>query len=324
MQTSNLTGAVSLRKLSSSRPCSPGGASYDSTPADIHAYDVVTGKPVWTFHVIPHPGEFGYETWPPDAWKTIGGVHNWNEMTVDEKRGIAYFPLGTARYDFYGANRKGNDLFANSVLALDARTGKRLWHYQLIHHDLWDYDLPVAPKLLTVKHNGKNVDVVAQATKFGFPVRLRPRDGRKPLWPIEERAVPQSRRSGRVEFPEAAVPNQASAIRAAILHGEGHQSVRNGGGAGSHSRDAPECAQRRAVHTAQFARLDFLSWSQWGRQLGHGGGRPGEGIFLRDHEGTPNARQIVVAGRGSRWKRRGERRAARRAPGASRHQLCSL
>jgi glucose dehydrogenase len=172
-------------------PLPAGGASYDSTPADIHAYDVTTGKLVWVFHVIPHPGEFGYDTWPPDAWKTVGGVHNWNEMTVDEKRGIAYFPLGTARFDFYGANRKGNDLFANSLLALDARTGKRLWHFQLLHHDLWDYDLPVAPKLLTVKHDGKNVDIVAQATKFGF-LFVFDRITGQPLWPIEERPVPQS------------------------------------------------------------------------------------------------------------------------------------
>ena len=143
------------------------------------------------FHVIPHPGEFGYDTWPPDAWKTAGGVHNWNEMTLDEKRGIAYIPLGTARYDFYGANRKGNDLFANSLLALDARTGKRLWHFQMVHHDLWDYDLPAAPKLLTVKHNGKNVDAVAQPTKFGF-LYVFDRVTGEPLWPIEERTVPQS------------------------------------------------------------------------------------------------------------------------------------
>src|SRR5579862_679621 len=172
-------------------PLPAGSASYDGTPADIHAYDVITGKLAWVFHVIPHPGEFGYDSWPPDAWKTTGGVHNWNEMTIDEKRGIAYIPLGTARYDFYGANRKGNDLFANSLLALDARTGKRLWHFQLVHHDLWDYDLPVAPKLLTVKHNGKNVDVVAQATKFGF-LFVFDRVTGDPLWPIEERPVPQS------------------------------------------------------------------------------------------------------------------------------------
>ncbi len=188
-------------------PLPAGGASHHSTPADIHAYDVLTGKLLWTFHVIPHPGEYGYETWPADAWKTVGGVHNWNEMTVDEKRGIAYFPLGTARYDFYGANRKGNDLFANSLLALDARTGKRLWHFQLVHHDLWDYDLPVAPKLLTVKHDGKNVDVVAQATKFGF-LYVFDRVTGEPLWPIEERAVPQSDVPGEWSSPTQPFPTK--------------------------------------------------------------------------------------------------------------------
>ena len=112
------------------QPLPAGGTTYGGSPGDIHAYDVRTGKLVWTFHTVPHPGEFGYETWPPEAWKTSGGVHNWNEMTLDEKRGIAYIPLGTARYDFYGADRKGADLFGNSLLALDARTGKRLWHFQ--------------------------------------------------------------------------------------------------------------------------------------------------------------------------------------------------
>jgi glucose dehydrogenase len=169
----------------------PAAMGYDSTPADIHAYNTITGKLVWIFHVIPRPGEYGYDTWPPEAYKTAGGVHNWNEMTVDEKRGIAYIPLGTARFDFYGADRKGNDLFANSLLALDARTGKRLWHYQIVHHDLWDYDLPVAPKLLTVKHDGRSVDVVAQATKFGSLYVFNRLTG-EPLWPIDERPVPKS------------------------------------------------------------------------------------------------------------------------------------
>src|ERR1700691_3021758 len=188
-------------------PLPAGGAAYDSNPADIHAWDVRTGKPLWTFHVVPHPGEFGYDTWPPEAWKTVGGIHNWNEMTIDEKRGIAYIPLGTARYDFYGANRKGNDLFANSLLALDVRTGKRLWHYQLIHHDLWDYDIPVAPKLLTVKHNGKNVDAVAQATKFGF-LFVFDRVTGEPLWPIEERPVPQSDVPGEFSSPTQPFPTK--------------------------------------------------------------------------------------------------------------------
>ncbi len=192
-------------------PLPAGSATYDSTPADIHAYDVLTGKLVWMFHVIPHPGEFGYETWPPDAWKTVGGVHNWNEMTIDEKRGIAFIPLGTSRYDFYGANRKGNNLFANSLLALDARTGKRLWHFQLVHHDLWDYDIPVAPKLLTVKHNGKSEDVVAQATKFGF-LFVFDRVTGEPLWPVEERPVPQSDVPGEWSSPTQPFPTKPPAF----------------------------------------------------------------------------------------------------------------
>ena len=166
-----------------------------------------TGKLVWTFHTVPHPGEFGYETWPKDAWKTQGGVHNWNEMSVDEKRGIIYIPLGTARYDFYGADRHGQDLFGNSLVALDARTGKRLWHFQMVHHDLWDYDLPTAPKLLTVKHNGKNVDVVAQPTKFGFLYVFDSVTG-EPLWPIEERPVPQSDVAGEWSSPTQPFPTK--------------------------------------------------------------------------------------------------------------------
>jgi quinoprotein glucose dehydrogenase len=192
-------------------PLPAGNASYDSTPADIHAYDVVTGKLLWVFHVVPRPGEFGHDTWPAEAWKTVGGVHNWNEMTIDEKRGIAYLPLGTARFDFYGANRKGNNLFANSLLALDARTGKRLWHYQLVHHDLWDYDLPVAPKLLTVKHNGKNVDAVAQATKFGS-LFVFDRVTGEPLWPIEERPVPQTDVAGEWSSPTQPFPTKPPAF----------------------------------------------------------------------------------------------------------------
>lgn len=188
-------------------PLPAGGASYDSNPADIHAYDVRTGKLVWQFHTVPHPGEFGYDTWPPDAWKTAGGVHNWNEMTMDVKNGIAFIPLGTARFDFYGGNRKGDNLFGNSLLALDARTGKRLWHFQIVHHDLWDYDLPVAPKLLTVKHDGKTVEAVAQGTKFGFLFVFDRLTG-KPLWPIEERPVPQSDVPGEWTSPTQPFPTK--------------------------------------------------------------------------------------------------------------------
>jgi quinoprotein glucose dehydrogenase len=189
------------------QPLPASGAAYDSKPADVHAYDVRTGKLVWTFHSVPHPGEFGYDTWPPDAWKTVGGVHNWSEMALDEKRGIAYLPFGTARYDFYGVYRHGNDLFGNSVVALDARTGKRLWHFQTVHHDLWDYDIPTAPKLLTVKHDGKNVDIIVQPTKQGFLFVFNRVTG-EPVWPIEERPVPQSDIPGEQSSPTQPFPTK--------------------------------------------------------------------------------------------------------------------
>ncbi len=184
---------------------SAASADYEGNPGNIRAFDVVTGKLVWVFHTIPHPGEFGYDTWPPDAWKTVAGVENWSEMTIDEKRGIAYIPLASPRYDFYGANRKGQNLFGNSLVALDARTGKRLWHFQFVHHDLWDYDLPAAPKLLTVMHNGKKVDAVAQPTKMGF-LFVFDRVTGKPLWPIEERPVPKSDVPGEHAWPTQPFP----------------------------------------------------------------------------------------------------------------------
>ena len=180
---------------------------YDSPPGDIRAFDVRTGRVVWTFHTIPREGEYGYDTWPPEAWKRNGGTNVWGEISVDEKRGIAYFPVGSPTYDFYGANRKGANLFGNCVLALDARTGKRIWHFQAVHHDLWDYDLSPAPKLLTVTHEGRTVDVVAQATKSGFLYVLDRVTG-APLWPIEERPVPKSDVPGEESWPTQPFPSK--------------------------------------------------------------------------------------------------------------------
>jgi len=176
------------------------GENYVSPPGDLRAYDVLTGKTVWTFHTVPHPGEFGYQTWPPEAYKYIGGANTWGEVTIDEKRGIAYFPLGSPTYDLYGADRTGANLFGNCLLALDARTGKRLWHFQTVHHDLWDYDLTTAPKLLTVRNNGKMVDVIAQPTKFGYLYVFNRVTG-EPLWPVEERPAPKSDMPGEVSWP---------------------------------------------------------------------------------------------------------------------------
>ncbi len=182
------------------------GEMYGSPPGDLRAYDAITGKMVWIFHTVPHPGEFGYDTFPPDAWKYTGGNNDWGGMSLDEKRGIVYFPLGSPTYDLYGADRKGADLYGNCILALDARTGRRLWYYQIIHHDLWDYDPASAPLLFTVKHDGKKVDVVAQATKFGF-VYVLDRVTGKPLWPVEERPVPQSDMPGEASWPTQQFPS---------------------------------------------------------------------------------------------------------------------
>jgi glucose dehydrogenase len=183
------------------------GAGYSSTPGDVTAWNIATGKLEWVFHSIPHPGEVGYDTWPKDAYKTAGGVHNWSELTVDEANGIAFVPFGTARYDFFGGNRAGDDLFANSLVALDARTGKRLWHRQLVHHDLWDYDLPQAPKLLTIRKDGRTQEVVAQATKHGFLFVFDRRTG-EPVWPIEERPVPKSDLPGEHASPTQPFPTK--------------------------------------------------------------------------------------------------------------------
>lgn len=202
LQTSN-PGRVFENLIIMSLPA--GGASYGSTPADIHAYDVRTGELVWVFHTVPRPGEFGADTWPDEGRHAFGGVHNWSESTVDVERGIVFIPTGTARYDFYGGNRHGDNLFGNSIVALDARTGERLWHFQTIRHDLWDLDLPQAPKLLTVRRDGREIDVVALATKQGY-VYVFERDTGEPIWPIEERPVPASNVPGEQAAPTQPIP----------------------------------------------------------------------------------------------------------------------
>jgi quinoprotein glucose dehydrogenase len=176
------------------------GEGYFSPPGHIRAYDVVTGKLAWTFHTIPRPGEFGYDTWPKDAWKYAGGANVWGEITLDEKRGIAYLPVSSPTYDYYGADRIGVNLFSDCLLALDARSGKRLWHFQMVHHDLWDYDPTAAPQLVTVRKDGKVIDAVAQATKQGFMFVFDRVTG-EPVWPIEERPVPRSDVPGEQAWP---------------------------------------------------------------------------------------------------------------------------
>ena len=169
--------------------------SLPSSPGDIRAYDIKTGALRWIFHTIPRPGEFGYDTWPSDAWKVSGGANAWSGVTIDQRRGIVFAATGSAAFDFYGANRIGDNLFANTLLALDAKTGKRLWHFQAVRHDLWDWDFPAAPTLVTVKRDGRDIDAVAQITKTGY-VYVFERATGKPLFPIEYRKVPASTLDG--------------------------------------------------------------------------------------------------------------------------------
>jgi quinoprotein glucose dehydrogenase len=185
-----------------------GGANPETLPAppgDIRAFDVRTGALRWTFHTIPRPGEFGYNTWPKDAWKNIGAANNWAGMTVDAQRGIVYVPTGSAAFDFYGGNRLGNDLFADCLIALNADTGKRIWHFQGVHHDLWDRDFPAPPALVTVTQNGKKIDAVAQTTKSGL-LYVFDRSNGKSLFPIDEIPVQKSNVPGEVASPTQPYP----------------------------------------------------------------------------------------------------------------------
>lgn len=179
--------------------------THPAPPGDIRAFDVRTGTLRWTFHTIPRPGEFGYGTWPPGAWETAGAANNWAGMTLDPKRGILYVPTGSAVFDFYGADRIGNDLFADCLIALDASTGKLLWYFQDVHHDIWDRDLPAPPALITVQRHGHAVDAIAQTTKQGV-VYLFNRITGAPLFPVEEHAYPESTVPGEKASPTQPMP----------------------------------------------------------------------------------------------------------------------
>ena len=196
-----------------------GGRNPETLPAppgDIRAFDVRTGELRWSFHTIPHPGEFGYDTWPKGAWKTSGAANNWAGMSLDPLRGIVYVPTGSAAFDFYGADRIGNGLFADCLLALDAETGRRIWHFQEVRHDIWDRDLPAPPALVTVTRNGKATDAIAQTTKQGF-VYLFDRTNGEPLFPIEYQKYPASGVPGEVAAAEQPLPTQPAPFARQLL-----------------------------------------------------------------------------------------------------------
>jgi quinoprotein glucose dehydrogenase len=174
-------------------------------PGHIRAYDVRTGEMKWIFHTIPHPGEYGYDTWPKDAYLKSGGANVWAGFSLDSEREIVFAPTGSPSFDFYGGDRIGSNLFGNSIIALDANTGKRIWHYQTVHHDLWDRDISSPPVLATIKKDGKNVDVIVQSTKMGLLFVLNRETG-EPIYPINEVEVPQTEIAGEETWPTQPIP----------------------------------------------------------------------------------------------------------------------
>ena len=178
-----------------------------ASPGHIRAYDLVTGSLVWRFNTIPQPGEYGYDTWPKDAYKYVGGANSWAGMTLDEETGIVYIPTGSASYDFWGGNRKGENLFANSLIALDASIGKRLWHFQFVHHDLWDRDLPAPPNLVNIKKDGKLIKAVAQVTKSGHVFVFDRKNGNH-VFPVKEFPFPKSELEDEESWPTQPLPTK--------------------------------------------------------------------------------------------------------------------
>ena len=181
---------------------------------DVTGFDVRTGKRLWTFRSIPEKGAFGHDTWSGDAAEYTGSTNVWTTMSADDALGLVYLPFGTPTNDFYGGHRPGANLFAESIVAVDARTGSRKWHFQAVHHGVWDYDLPAAPALVDITVDGRRIQALAQVSKQGFTYVLDRRTG-VPVWPIEERPVPQSSAPGERSFPDAAVPVEAAGLRAA-------------------------------------------------------------------------------------------------------------
>jgi quinoprotein glucose dehydrogenase len=187
-----------------------------AAPGDIRAFDVRTGEPVWRFRTVPRPGEFGHDTWEGVSWKDRGAANAWGGLSVDADRGLVFAGLGSAASDFYGGDRHGDNLFANCTVALDARTGQRTWHFQTLHHDLWDHDLPVYPNLVTVTHGGKPIDAVAQVTKTGY-VFLFDRETGEPLFDVKEHPVPASDVPGELAAPTQPIPVKPPPISAQSL-----------------------------------------------------------------------------------------------------------
>ena len=277
---------------------------YTSGPGDIRAFDVRTGKVVWTFHTIPHPGEFGYDTWPKDAWKTVGGANVWGELTLDVKRGIVYAPTASPKYNFYGADRKGANLFGDCLLALDARTGQAAVAFP-----------DGAPRYLGLRRRDRSQaadGAPRREDRWTWWRRWASRDSSgcstglpaQPLWPIEERPVPRSDMPREESLADAAVPGEAAAVRAAEIHGRRPESVSGCRGSRALPRPDPEFAQRGPVHAPEYPRHHADAGQQRRRQLGRGGGGSHQRQAVRGVQGHA---VDAAAGARSGAERRGHR-----------------
>ena len=267
-----------------------------SSPGDIRAYDARTGKLRWAFHTIPHPGEAGYDTWSKDSWRENGGANNWPGMALDEARGIVYAPTGSAAADFYGANRAGDNLYANSLIALNADTGKRVWHFQFVKHDIWDRDPPAPPSLVTITQNGRSIDAVAQATKHGYVFVFDRSDGR-PLFPIEYRRFPASDVPGEVTAETQPIPTRPKPFSRDVLS-PGHGDRKNARSAELGARGACKVHERRTLRAVRRGPADrHLPGVRWRSGVGRSGVRPGDRSVLRQCERSRLDRWTRSSGR---------------------------
>ena len=280
-----------------------GGLVSEATAGAIRAFDVRTGQLRWVFRTIPRPGEFGYDTWPPEAWKTAGGASDWSGHSVDEKRGIVYVSTETAGPDFWGGDRFGANLFANCIIALDANTGRRLWHFQTVHHDLWDLDLPAPPTLLTVTHNGRRIDAVAQGTKHGL-LFVFDRVTGQPLWPIHERPTPRSQIPELQTWPTQPFPEKPAPLTRQIYSAGRRLGHLAGGSRADVGALEPRRDRIRGLSSAQHEGDDPVPGAGRRLRMGRSGGRP------RRHSLRQRQRDPLVLSDGpdpSRGRRSGHR-----------------
>ena len=224
----------------------------EQPPGDVQAFDVRTGKPRWTFHVVPREGEFGIDTWENESWKYTGNTNVWSLISADEELGLAYFPLSSPTNDMFGGHRLGDNLFSDSIVAVNCSTGERVWHYQTVHHDLWDYDLPAAPILADITVDGRPIKAVVQLTKQGFAFVFDRATG-EPVWPIEERPVPTSDTPGERTAPTQPFPTKPAPFERQGVYG-GRSDRLHAGAARRSARARQAIQDRSVVHAAGGAR----------------------------------------------------------------------